>query len=278
MAVSTNSSLSWIDYVSDSTVTDASFGTSVVNNLDFSNTRTAQISDYAQWTFGSESPDTQGVKLQFDLGESKSINFMSLLGWQGTTTPTVEFNLSSTSSHTADVFNGSPVTMPTADTGEPSHLFYPQDTTYSARYAEVIVTATSNEIVKIGRVWIGESLDLSCSIDFSLSVGDMSTKSRSRGGAAWVNSRRKLKTVNARFFGLTNNQFYGGSGVLSLLDFDYAVGQSGHCILIADGTNEASRHRLGIYGAVQQNGAIQVTTKGSGGLVTEKRISVMEDR
>lgn len=268
----------WKDYVKDSTLTDSSYGTDLINSIDANNVKTRQVGDVARWQFGSESPDTQAVRLRFDFGAAKNINFLAVMAHSGATTNTVEIDLG-TSAGASDVYNGGATTMWTPGSNDASNYFEALGATYSARYAQVTLAALSNEVIDIGRIWIGESWAANFSMDFSMAVVDRSTKSKSRGGSTWNSDRQKLKQITCRCYGLSDANFIGTSADFdSFLDMDLTVGNTGEIIVIPRNDDEHERHRLGVYGTIVQNGPVRVTNRTSSGLFTEKTFTVEEDR
>jgi hypothetical protein len=269
----------WKDWVTDATITDGSYGTEVVNSHSVENIKTRQLSDIARWEFGSESPDTQRLQLGFDFGVAKNVNFLAILGWSGAiSTPNYNFDLG-TSSFANDVYNGGTTALWTSGSNDAKNTYVVLDQTYSARYARVDLYPKNQEIIDIGRIWIGEAWTTNASMDFAMGVADLGKVSQSRSGAAFSSARTNLKTMDIRCFGLNDADFFGTSSDFdSFMEMDLSVGRSDPIIVIPRNDSEHERHRLGIYGHVSNNGPIQVMSRGSGGLVTEKRFSVVEER
>jgi hypothetical protein len=269
----------WRDWAKDATLTDASAGTNVMNTISSGNVQTRQLGDVARWQFGSESPDTQSIILQFDFGATKNVNFVAVMGHNLAAANTVSLDLSDVSVTGNEVLNDSAQAVWTAGDNDGSYWFYPLGQTYSAQYAEITIAAFSNEVLDIGRVWIGESWDANVSMDFSMSIMDRGTKSKARGGSTWASTRQKLRQIQCRCFGLSDANFFGTSAdFTSFLEMDQAVGTTGEIIVIPRNDNEHERHRLGVYGTMASNGPIRVANRTNGGLFTEKTFTVEEDR
>ena len=267
--------ISWSNYVDDSTITNNTSLTNSSEDLTVENLKTRQIGQVFRQTFTSTS---QTLIIDFDLGSAKATDLICILNHNmGGYSYTVDFG---TSEGDDSVGTSSGTFWVGTDYDAPNELIY-LTTALTARYVRLSVTVPTATNCDIGRVWLDSSWAYSNLMDFNLSVVDRSTKSKSRGGSTYVSDRQKLRRLDVRAHGSSNDDYYGDSSdalMKSFLTMDLAVGQSGEIVCIPMVESKHSIQRVGTYGTVSKNDAIRVIDKGNDGYISTKSFTVEEDR
>ena len=275
--------ISWSNYVDDSTITNNSALESPVNStedLTVENLKTRQIGQVFRQTFtaGATSP-LDSLVIDFDLGSAKATDLIGILNHtMAGYTYVISFG---TSSGASDVGTSSGTFWTGTAYDAPNELIY-LTTALTARYVRLAVAIPAAVSVDIGRVWLdGPAWVYKNKMDFSLSVIDRSTKSKSRGGSSYVADRQKLRKLDIRAHGSDDDAWIGDSAdtlMKSFLTMDLAVGNSGEIICIPMQSSKHEIQRVGTYGTISRNNPIRVIDKGSDGYITSKEFTVEEDR
>lgn len=264
--------ISWENYVDNSTITESSSGDPI---LPLDNLKTRQLGDVFRFDTTTTSPSVS-LSIDFDLGSAKTTNLICILnhnvaglGYE------IEFSsspgLGDVGSETGTLWGGS-------DYDAPNDMLY-FSTAYTARYVTINITKP-NKIVDIGRIWMDNAWSTNVGMDFGMGIKDRSTMTKSRGGDTYVDQRQILRTMNVNAIGRTTADFIGTTSDFdSFLTMDLACGQgSGEIICLPLTDSQHNMNRLGIYGTISNNGAIEVRDKGESGFLTTKRFTIEEDR
>ena len=268
--------ISWDNYVDDATVTSSSTGATAspitaTETISEQKLLTRQIGDVMRWTFTA----SDSFWIDFDLGSAKATNLFCVLNhtMQGLAY-TVKFGTTQGASDVATE-SGTFAAATSYDANNDMLSF----TDHTARWVRLTVTITGALILSIGRIWIDDAWTTNVGMDFNMGVVDRSTKTKSRGGSAYVSSRQKLRKMDVNAIGRTTADFIGTSSDFdSFLTMDLAVGESGEIVCLPLTDSAHNRNRLGIYGTISNNGPIQVKDKGASGYLTTKRFTIEEDR
>lgn len=273
--------ISWENYVDDSTITNNSALESPVNSteaLTVENLKTRQIGKVFRQTFTAITSPLDELVIDFDLGSAKATDLIGILNHNmGGYAYTISFG---TSSGASDVGQETGTLWSGTSYDSPNELLY-LASAYTAQYVRIAVAIPAATSVDIGRVWLDSAWSYKNKMDFSLGIIDRSTKTKSRGGSTYVSDRQKLRQLDVRAYGNSNDDFYGDSAdsdFKSWLTIDQAVGQSGEVICIPMTANQHERQRTGVYGTISKNNPMRVQDKGADGYIFEKQLTVEEDR
>lgn len=264
------------DRARDATLTDASYGTDFRQLRPASNVQVPGVAVSGAWVFGTESPDSQAVRLRFDAGSAIDWNFVGILGHSGFTDgTTVNIRLGTTLGG-AEVYNPSSMTLDSAPEGEMSNFYHHMDATYSARYLQVEVYATSFQAPSIGRIMAGECWDIGAEVNFQIGVKDTGMVNRSVTGVAHPVERDRLKTMDLRFIGIGDQDMIGSaSDSHSFRHMDATVGRTGEVCAFIKSDTDYNTQRYGIYGFAETNSPAAVRGNSSSGYVSAKSISIV---
>lgn len=264
------------DRTRDATLTDSTYGTDVRQLRPASNVQIPGVAVSGAWVFGTESPDTQAVRLRFDAGAAIDWNFAGILGHSGFTDgTTVAFRLGTTLGG-ADVYNSGSMTLDSAPDGEMSNYYHHMGATYSARYLQVEVYATSFQTPSIGRIMAGECWDVGAEVNFQIGTRDAGIINRSVTGIGHPVEREKLKTMGLRFIGIGDQDMIGSaSDPLSFRHMDAIAGKTGEVCAFIKTDTDYNTHRYGIYGFLEDNSPASSTANTSSGFVTNKSVKII---
>lgn len=273
-------------------VTDASYGTDVFNALSASKLVNPHPSDMAMWYFGSESPDTQRVVVEFDCQSSQSFNFYAIMGFDwydsdgdgigDTPNGRVKFKVSSSSAHSGDRFDSGWSTMTKRTDGFPNKFVWPEDTNVTGRYCsaefECIVgasTSMNRRWMKLGSLWMGGGpLDdqfKMLSEGYQQTVIDTSRSQMSRGGSHFSTPGTKIRQITQHISFKGKNDLFSDAQDESMDYLDRTLGQTGYGLIFPF---TESRTEATLYGRVDVGP--NVCVEGGSNPVFKKRLIFTE--
>jgi len=225
--------ISYENLADDATITNSSDGSNV---LAVTRVQERQIGKVFRQTLTSASP-LQSVKLDFDLGASKSISYVGIFG-HSITDGTYAVDLG-TSSGASDVASASgALWQGVADDPKNQHVIFNE--AHSARFVRITLTptlATASPLptldCDVGRIWIDDPWTPKVGISFEHTVVDPSATERSIGQSAYSWRKPRYRTCRIDFRYLTEAEALGSSSsasVRSAHHMDMTVGTPVKCI------------------------------------------------
>jgi hypothetical protein len=264
------------DLCRTASLSDASFGTNWRQVRPATNVQVPGIAASGAWVFGSESPDTQAVRLRFDFGTAKNINFIGIMGHAGFTDGTGMSLQLGTSAGASDVLNWSASSLDFAPDGEMQNFYQHFLVPYSAQHLQIQIDTTEFQAPSIGRILAGECWEVGAEPNFQIGYRDKGRVNRSLSGVAHPVERGRLKEMSLRFIGVGDEDLIGTtSAPMSFLDMDAKAGSTGEVCAFIDISDSFHRNRYGIYGFMEQNAPASARAKSTNGYVTSKNIKII---
>lgn len=228
--------------------------------LPASNVGTSDITEVARSTDDA----TASTKFCVNLGASYALrafalvnhNLSSAAQWRillGTTAGASDVYAGSLADWLSASFDSSMAALGMQDAeylrdGTPAIIVLP--TTYSARYATVEISDTSNTdgYVQIGRFFAGGGFVPTYNATYGLQDGwvDLSTRDRSESGALWTTARRRLRKVQMVLEALSLDE---GS---TLHEMQRVLGTIDEVLYVPDLTDMAWSQRYGMLGTIEE--------------------------
>lgn len=264
------------DLCKSSDLTDATYGTNIRQLRPASNVAVPGIAASGAWVFGTESPDSQAVRLQFDFGSAQNVNYVGVLAFDGFSEGTNWSIKLGTTLGGSDVLNQGGLTLDSPPEGEMQGYHKHLATNYSARYLQIEIHAKEFQSVSIGRIMAGETWDVGAEVNFQLGYRDMGIINRSLSGIANPVERGRLKTMDLRFIGIGDEDLIGTSSEpMSFTHMDSVAGSTGEVCAFINTEDWFHTHRYGIYGFMEQNAPASARANSANGYVTTKQVKII---
>lgn len=188
-----------------------------------------------------------------------------------------------------DVYSGT-TTIDNGSLGrnQTKNLYIDMGANYTAKYWDLrlhtyspsVPFGTQGYTLTVGGLQLGYRLAVNCSMDFSVGSSSIGRMSAAASGetSTWHTTQKRM--VNCKLYGLSDADFFGASSAVDdcLLSMEQAVGTTGQVTLLPEGDQgEASNTRRGIYGHIARSGPTTLRDIGSGGMITEKHLTIEEE-
>lgn len=235
-------------------ITDATTfsGAGWSTSLPLTNLRSRDLSKVARSV--SSSPST--TEFVVDHGSAKTARIMVMVATNLSANATITWNRGSTSGNN-NIYAGTALSAwafaPTTYNGRQYTTRMTIIPTSSARYDEIIINDPVNSYIEIGRLWISDLWQPQFGAVHPLSdiVQDLSAVDRSDGGNLWINRKRRLRSVQFAFQGLTLAE---GATLHELM---VSSGITEEVLYVPDIGNAETNQRYGFVATMQQLDALE---------------------
>ena len=255
--------ISFRNYADDGTLSEGATGSEWLSSLPLSNLQTPLKSEKAR------TDSDLSVDFDIDLGRSKTISFVSLLGHNLTSTGTWRVRISNQSDFSTLLYDSGDVDIwPVTEifgenpwggfvwngkniTDDGNFGFLLLDSSVYGRYVRINLDDSDNEdgYLEAGRLIIDSPWRPSKSFIYGaeLTYINPSEKERSRGGQPWTDRLPQYRKATFEIRNLGEDEMFGQG-----YEMDRLLGIAKHCFIMLDPSNITHRHRWAFYGTIKE--------------------------